>query len=202
MAMDGKLVRVVGAALAVSLWCFCPRVLAAPDPSVGTDHKESIDERIAAIVSESPGLRNDEVDDELFTSRSMLEIVHNPRRYESDIEAYVLTRPHSKDAEVRVAVLALQCVPFKNYVRFVKRLASAGKGTINTRALPYSIVPGSEWSTRVARKYREPEVKESLTLARQSPNADAELRTLIDHVLAGEYAHPKQEPLLKCDEGR
>jgi len=69
-------------------------------------------------------------------------------------------------------------------------------------ALLYSIVPGNEWSTRLARKYRDRDVKEALTAARQSPNADAKMRTLIDHMLAGNYAHPKEEALLKCHQGR
>ena len=191
---------VVAAALAVLLWCSLPSVRAAPD--AGVRRQESIDERIAEIMSQSPGLEGGGWDDELWENKSMLEIIHNPTRYENEIEAYLLSRSRGKDDETRVAVLALQCLPLERYTKFVKRLATAPEGTINRYALLYSIVPGNEWSTRLARKYRDREVKDALTVARQSPNADAKMRTLIDHILAGNYAHPKEEVLLRCDQGR
>jgi hypothetical protein len=202
MTMERKLMRVVATALALSLWCSLPSVQAAPDAGVGVYRTESIDERIAEIVSQSPGFRGGGWDDELWENKSMQEIVHNPTRYGNDIEEYLLTRSRDKDDETLVAMLALQCLPLERYTKFVKRLATAEKETINSHVLLYSIVPGNEWSTRLARKYRDPGVKDSLTLARQSPNADDKVRTLIDHILAGNYAYPKHEALLKCDAGR
>lgn len=115
MAMDGK--RGVAGALAVLLWCSLPSVRAAPD--AGVRRQESIDERIAEIIFQSPGLKGGGWDDELWENKSMLEIVHNPTRYESDIEEYLLSRSRDKNDETRVAVLALQCLPLQRYTKFV-----------------------------------------------------------------------------------
>jgi hypothetical protein len=170
---------------------------------VGESGKEQIQRVIDKIVRESPSLADPGWDDDLWTNKEMKELVRQPGRFRDPIEQYLLGPGKKSDAAIRVAVLAVQCLPLGDYIAFVGHLAGVGKGQVSGRALLYGIVPGSEWSTRIQLGYDNPGIKELLLAVKGSPNADKNVRSIVDHILAGQYARDLRrtgkKPNLRCD---
>jgi hypothetical protein len=154
-------------------------------------------ERISRVVADSKHLSLD--DYELMDHPLMKEVIRSPERFRPQVEAYVRLSPPPSRTHIHAAVVSLQCLDLPGYLAFLTNLASAKKGEVSEWALLSAVVPGVEWSTRLAVNYEDPKVRAVLNQVRNSPNASDKTRGAISHILDGTTARYLKENNEKTD---
>jgi hypothetical protein len=160
----------------------------------------AFDERIEKIIASTKYLN--EIRYELFNSPLLQEVQKHPKRFLPEVESYLHRSPNAPMNNVMIAVLGMQCLDLHEYLGFLDRLARAPKGRMSPWALFYGVVPGIDWSKRLALRYREHAVRATLKRVAASPNADDRLRNAVIHILDGmsgkSYKDDPEGPALKC----
>jgi hypothetical protein len=156
-------------------------------------------QRVQIIVS---SLKEPNYDDELLEHPLMKEVFENPGRFLSEAEAYLVQHSDLTKVQARVALSALQCAPLDDYLRLLDTLGRAGRGKVNQWSLFYAVTPGFEWSTRLAKRFRDKTVRDTLNRLVRSANATAAVRSSVVHILDGTAARSiereKWVPMLRC----
>ena len=161
---------------------------------------EQFGKRIEGILSSTTYLQ--EVDDELFSDKRMQEVLARPERFRSEVESYLKGHPSAAETRIRIAILGMQCLKLDDYLQFVETLSAAERGRMSRWALFYSVVPGFEWSTRLALGYRDGRIRRTLESVSRSANSDEKIRLAIGSILDGTASRAitmhKTIPTLRC----
>jgi hypothetical protein len=157
-------------------------VLGCASPAAG-EGELRYREAIESIVSDAGVFINfDMIDDprlEYFFGR--------PSEFEAQARR-LIADAHASLQERRVALISMQCLPLTRYLdllRFISRLEPTDENRILTH---HAILPGFQWSTRIALGFKDASVRSALRDVLESPIVDNDLKRAIGEVLSGTTA--------------
>jgi hypothetical protein len=162
-------------------------------------------EGIKSLLSRSEESRQDSR--ELWSKdASFRKWAASPKSTLFEIERYLRCGPKASPSQMELATLTLQCLDFDAYLDYLKRLSRVAKSDAGEWALYYAVAPGVlRWSTRLASNYTAANVKSTLKVVENAPNATPALQRMIIEILDGStkkaIGKNPVKPFLTCGAG-
>lgn len=183
------------ATVMMGVFLTCLGLAVVPRPAVGGDAvgsdvtaKVSVAEyarQLEGIIASVTDFESGDLEETLMASSLFKGWYQNPEPISAAAEAYITKDPRLPQPKAIAAIASLQCLDLREYLSLVERLAKAPKGAVSEWALFHSVVPGTDFSTRLYRSYRDKDVRRTLELAAASPNANSLLQDAVRVMLDG-----------------
>jgi hypothetical protein len=157
----------------------------------------SYPEAVAGIVARAGTF----VNFDLIDDPQLRVIYEHPERYEADARR-LIADTNAPFHERRIALITMQCLSLSEYLSVIRLVSELDPSEENRLLTHHAILPGFQWSTRIARLFENRSVRDVLGDVMESRMLDENLKAAINKVLSGAIAtyitEQAEEPRWKC----